>query len=160
MVILDHGSSVHRGVDAASKYEAPGYRKEIRMKRTARIVGVLFLVAGIAGFIPALCPDGMLFGIFAVNAMHNLVHIASGILALAMAFSTGATARAYFRIVAAVYTLLAVVGFVAGRDGLLMGMAMNMADNVLDLALAVVFLYLGFVWNRELPPQHHGPAAA
>jgi hypothetical protein len=128
------------------------------MKRAAQIVGVLFLIAGIAGFIPDLCPNGMLFGIFAVNGMHNIVHIASGILALAMAFGTEGTARNYFRIVGVVYALVTILGFVAGRDGVLMGMAMNMADNALHLSFAVAFLYLGFLWHSALPP--HRPAAA
>ena len=128
------------------------------MKRAAQIVGVLFLIAGIAGFIPALSPNGMLFGLFAVNGLHNIVHIGSGILALAMAFGTDATARTYFRIIGVVYALVTVLGFVAGRDGLLMGVAMNRADNVLHLLFAVAFLYLGFAWHRELPP--HRPAAA
>lgn len=129
------------------------------MKRAAQIVGVLFLVAGIAGFIPALCPDGKVFGIFAVDAMHNAVHIISGIIALAMAFGEEATARTYFRIFGVVYALVTVLGFMAGRDGQVMGMAMNMADNVLHLVFAVAFLYLGFGWHRALPPTR-GPATA
>ena len=129
------------------------------MKRLAQIVGVIFLVAGIAGFTPALCPNGLLLGLFAVNGMHNIVHILSGVLALAMAFGTEATARNYFRIVGVVYALVTVLGFVAGRDGMLMGMSMNVADNFLHLVFAVFFLWAGFVWHRALPPRG-GPAPA
>jgi Domain of unknown function (DUF4383) len=58
----------------------------------ALIYGVVFLLAGIAGFIPDLvtppeaAPDlaitassGHLFGLFPVNLLHNLVHLAFGI---------------------------------------------------------------------------------
>jgi bacteriorhodopsin len=131
------------------------------MKRLAQVIGVVFLIAGIAGFIPALCPNGLLLGLFAVNGMHNIVHILSGILALAMAFGTEATARNYFRIVGVVYALVTVLGFVAARDGMLMGMSMNMADNFLHLGFAIVFLWVGFLWRRgaALPPRG-GPAPA
>src|SRR5256885_16715480 len=109
------------------------------MKRLAQIVGVVFLIAGIAGFIPALCPNGLLLGLFAVNGMHNIVHILSGVLALAMSFGTDALARTYFRIVGVVYALVTVLGFAAGGGGMLMGIAMNRVGQFLDLAFAVFF---------------------
>ena len=130
------------------------------MKRLAQVVGVIFLIAGIAGFIPALCPNGLLLGLFAVNGMHNVVHILSGVLALAMSFGTEATARNYFRIVGVVYALVTVLGFVAGRGGMLMGMSMNMADNYLHLAFALFFLWAGFIWHRGTLPTRGGPAPA
>jgi hypothetical protein len=128
------------------------------MKRLALIFAVLFIGAGLAGFVPALCPNGMLFGLFATNAMHNIVHILSGVLGLAMAFGTEATARNYFRIIGVLYALVTILGFAAGRDGMLMGMAMNMADNFLHLVFAVAGLWIGFLWNRT--PVRGGPAHA
>ena len=130
------------------------------MKRLAQIVGVVFLIAGIAGFIPALCPNGLLLGAFAVNGMHNIVHILSGILALAMSFGTEALARTYFRIVGVVYALVTVLGFVAGGGGMLMGIVMNIADNFLHLAFAVFFLWAGFLWRSGRLPTRGGPAPA
>ena len=127
------------------------------MKRLALIAGVLLLIAGAAGFVPALCPDGKLFGIFAVDTMHNIVHIATGILALALGAAGEVPARTFFRILGIVYAAVTVMGFVASRDGQVMGMAVNMADNFLHLAIAAVGLYLGFFWHRELPPSNRGP---
>ena len=122
------------------------------MKRLAMIFGVLYLIAGIAGFVPALCPDGKLFGLFAVDAMHNVVHIASGVAAIAMASAGELWARNFFRIFGVVYGLVTLMGFFASRDGMVLGMAMNMADNFLHLAISAVSLYLGFFWHRE--PLH------
>ena len=127
------------------------------MKRWATIFGIVFLAMGIAGFIPALCPNGLLFGIFAVDAMHNIVHIASGLLALGMAAAGEGAARNYVRIVGVVYGLVTVMGFIAGRDGMVMGMAMNMADHFLHLGLTAVLLWLGFFWHRDLPARGAGP---
>ncbi len=114
------------------------------MKRFAIIFGVVLLATGIAGFIPALNPNGMLFGIFAVDAMHNVVHIVTGLAALGMAMAGEAQARLFFQIFGIAYAVIAVLGFVAGRDGQVMGMAMNMADHVLHVAIAALSLWLGF----------------
>ena len=121
------------------------------MKKWATIFGIVFLALGVAGFVPALCPDGKLFGLFAVDTMHNIVHLGSGVAALAVAAMGEHASRNYFRIFGAVYALMMVMGFFASRDGMVMGMAMNMADNFLHLALAAVMLGLGFLWHRDVP---------
>lgn len=127
------------------------------MKRLAIIAGVIFLIVGIAGFIPALCPNGMLFGIFAVDTMHNIVHLATGAVAIALGLASESAARNFFRVFGIVYALVTVMGFVAGRDGQVMGMAMNMADHFLHLAIAAVSLYLGFFWGTTPTGRGHGP---
>jgi hypothetical protein len=114
------------------------------MKRLAFVFGVVFALLGIAGLVPALCPGGRLFGILATNEAHTLFHLATGVLGVAMSFTRG-FARKYFRIVGVVYGLVAVMGFLEGGHGMLLGMAMNWPDNVLDLAVAVVALVLGFL---------------
>jgi len=48
-------------------------------KNYCTIIGIFFLIAGISGFVPALAPspaDGaMLFGIFMVGPVHNIIHL-------------------------------------------------------------------------------------
>ena len=126
------------------------------MKKWATIIGALFLVAGIAGFIPALCPNGLLLGLFAVDTMHNIVHIASGLAALGLAAVSENACRNYFRIFGTVYALVTLMGFFGARDGMVMGMAMNMADNFLHLGLSALLLWLGFFHNRA-PLPGRGP---
>jgi hypothetical protein len=105
---------------------------------------VIFLVVGILGFIPAVAPHGMLFGIFHVNAAHNAVHLLSGAVALGCGLAGPGAARLYFRIFGIVYGLVAVLGFVQG-DTLLLGLiSNNMADVWLHTAIAIVSLVLGF----------------
>lgn len=129
------------------------------MKGFAIFFGILLLAAGAAGFVPALTPDGQLLGIFTVDTMHNVVHIATGILAIALGVAGVAQARMFFRVVGVVYAVIAVMGFVAGKDGHVMGMAMNMADHVLHTAIAVLGLALGFAYElRATPPdRRRGP---
>ena len=52
------------------------------VKTAAVLFGVVFLLVGILGFVPAVTKDQMLLGIFHVNAAHNVVHLLSGAVAL------------------------------------------------------------------------------
>ena len=123
------------------------------MKSLAFIAGVVLLLLGIAGFVPALCPNEMLFGVFAADTAQNLFHVITGILAIALGAAGEGPARMAFRLVGIVYALVAVMGFVAARNGDLMGMAINMADNVLHAAIAGVGLWIGFFSGTAvLPP--------
>ncbi len=123
------------------------------IQRLAMFTGVAFLAVGFAGFVPALFPGGLLFGVFAVNSPHNVVHIATGILALGLALAGPAPARMFFGLAGIIYALLAVVGFVGERDGLALGMAINMADDIAHVVIAAAGLWLGFFSHtRLLPP--------
>jgi hypothetical protein len=120
-------------------------RKVIIMLRTAaKVFGVVFILIGILGFVPALNPDGNLLGIFHVNALHNIVHLASGIVALVAGMYTVRAARMYFQVFGVVYALVAVLGFVYGSSDILGLIASNMADTLLHVVIAVAALYLGF----------------
>ena len=126
------------------------------MKRWAILFGALLLVAGVLGFVPALCPDGKLLGVFAVDTMHNLFHVATGILGIGLGVAGDGPARNYFRGVGIVYVVLTALGLVAGRDGQLMGMAHNTADIALHALIAIATLALGFGGARHTPTRR-GP---
>ena len=120
------------------------------LKTIAIVFGIVLLLAGIAGFVPALTPGGKLLGIFAVNTMHNIVHVATGIVALITGFASDRAAKIYFQIFGIVYAIVAVLGFVTG-DGLLLGLITNnTADTWLHVAIAVVALFLGFVMKAPV----------
>ena len=53
----------------------------------AVLFGIAFIFGGVAGFMPAFMTNGALFGIFEVDSMHNIVHIASGVIAIMCATS-------------------------------------------------------------------------
>ena len=128
------------------------------MKRLAMIAGVVLLIAGVAGYVPQLCPDGKLFGLFAVDPMHNIVHIVTGLMGVGMSLASEAAGRNFFRILGVLYALVAALGFIVGRDGQVLGMAMNMADHFLHAGIAIVGLWLGFAYHAALPPSRgHGP---
>jgi uncharacterized protein YacL len=53
----------------------------------------------------------------------------------------------FFQVFGVIFGLLAIAGFV--REGDLMITQINMADNILDFFVAVVFLVLGFYADRD-----------
>jgi hypothetical protein len=124
------------------------------LKTAAIIFGVFFIIAGIGGFVPALAPthgDGaMLFGIFMVGPVHNIIHLASGAAALLCGFLGAEAARKYFQIFGVVYLLVALIGFVYGNSKIMGVMEHNMADIGLHIVIAVAALYLGFLGGREM----------
>lgn len=120
------------------------------IKTLANVFGWVFLLIGILGFVPGVTNDGMLLGIFHVDAIHNIVHLLSGALALYAGMQSGMAAQTYFRIFGVVYALVAILGFVAG-DGKVLGiMANNSADNWLHVVIALVALYAGFMAKDDM----------
>ena len=116
------------------------------IKTMAVLFGVVFLVVGILGFVPAVTKDQMLLGIFHVNTAHNAVHLLSGVVALLCGMSGAGASRWYFRIFGLVYGAVAVMGFMAGGDTMLLGLISdNMADTWLHVGIAAVSLLLGFM---------------
>ena len=114
------------------------------LKKIGLAFGVIMVLAGLAGYVPALTPGGKLLGIFAVNGPHNLVHIATGAIALALALWSVANLSTFFKIFGVVYALVAVLGFFAGDQPILGLIAHNMADLWLHVAIAAFSLWLGF----------------
>jgi hypothetical protein len=80
----------------------------------ARVFGVVFLLVGVLGLVttPLSMEGGLLLGLFPVNVLHNVVHLAFGAWGL-LAGGTLAGATAYCKIAGIAYLVLAVVGVLA-----------------------------------------------
>jgi hypothetical protein len=122
--------------------------------------GVVLLAVGILGFIADSSfgsgenVNGSDFIIFEVNGWHNIVHIASGLLGLAL-WRRNDTARAYALGFGAVYLVVTIWGFVTG-DQVLWLLPVDTADNFLHLLIAVAGLAAGLSSPAEARPA---PAA-
>ena len=116
-------------------------------KTMAILFGVVFLVVGILGFVPAVTKDDMLLGIFHVNAAHNCVHLLSGVVALICGMAGVGPSRLYFKIFGLVYGAVAVLGFLnPGEHTMLLGLiSNNTADTWLHVAISAVSLIVGFM---------------
>lgn len=141
----------------------PGNR--VRAKRepvqlAALAVGAVFLVVGIAGFIPGVTTNyselsfaghhssAMLLGLFAVSILHNVVHLLFGVAGIALA-RTFHTARLYLIVGGVIYAVLWLYGLVIDHDSSANFVPVNTADNWLHLALAVGMLALGLLLGRR-----------
>jgi hypothetical protein len=83
------------------------------------------------------------FGVLDVNGWHNLVHLATGLLGLAV-WRSYFGARAYAIGLGAVYTVVAIWGFVIGSGESILGfLPVNSEDNVLHLLIALAGLMAG-----------------
>lgn len=120
------------------------------IKRIAVIFGAIFVLVGILGFIPGVTPfaadegHGRLLRLFAVDTLHNLVHIATGVVAIACGMANEVASRTYFKVFGVIYALVALLGFFYGKAPLLGLMANNLPDAALHTVIAAVALFLGF----------------
>ncbi|HEX6229497.1 MAG TPA: DUF4383 domain-containing protein [Solirubrobacterales bacterium] len=125
-------------------------------------IGGILVVVGIIGFFysasfgsPGDVDD--VFGIFAVNAWHNIVHILTGAIGLLVA---GYAAREYAFGLGAVYIVIAIWGFIIGSGDSILGfIPVNTEDNFLHLVLGILGLAAGAATpaTREGAPRE--PAA-
>lgn len=134
------------------------------IKRIAIAFGVIFILAGALGFVPAVTPStddggsGRLLGVFAVDPTHNLVHIVTGLIAVAVGTASDEASRMFFKVLGIVYGLVALLGFAYGSAPILGLMANNLADAALHAVISVVALFLGFghLLDRFEHPHDHG----
>jgi hypothetical protein len=119
------------------------------VRRLGVFFGIAFLLGGILGFVPGVTKDGMYFGIFMINAPHNILHIGSGIIFLVASAAGAGLARLWFWIFGTVYAAIAVAGFTAG-DGMVFGfISNNLYDAWGHAGLALAMLLIGFTIAKQ-----------
>ncbi|GAB7190997.1 DUF4383 domain-containing protein [Kineococcus sp. NUM-3379] len=130
------------------------------LRTWARLVGVVFLVVGVLGFVPGitahhdqLTPLGfntgaMLLGLFQVSYLHNAAHLLYGLTGLACS-ATASAAHKYLVIGGLGYLTLFVIGvgyvLLDERDPI----GLNVWDNWLHLVLALGMVGLGWLGYRK-----------
>ncbi|MDG9687169.1 DUF4383 domain-containing protein [Streptomyces sp. DH18] len=124
------------------------------------IVGAVFLLVGILGFIPGITTDydtmefashhseAKLLGVFQISILHNLVHLAFGFAGVAMA-RTASAARTFLLAGGAVYLVLWLYGLFVGHHSSANFVPLNTADNWLHLVLGIGMITLGVVLTRR-----------
>jgi hypothetical protein len=126
-------------------------------KRVCTVLGVVFLVVGLAG----LALPGLLGA--HLSLVHNVVHLVSGAAALYLGLKgTEAAARSFCWGFGAVYMLLGIAGFVAGSPGtpsvpgghppddrllaVIPGqLELGTMDHIIHVVFGLVFLVGGFL---------------
>lgn len=114
----------------------------------------VFLLVGVLGFIPGVTTNfdqlefaghqsqAELLGLFQVSVLHNIVHLAFGLIGLAMARSVGG-ATAFLIGGGVIYLALWIYGLVIDFNSTANFVPLNNADNWLHLILAVGMIGAG-----------------
>ena len=122
------------------------------VQRVAQIFGAIFILVAILGFVatgmnmeadPVRAPH--VVGLFAVNVLHNVVHLLFGVLGIMASRGAIMAASAYFQMVAVSYGLLTVLGLIPATQTTFGLIPIWGNDVWLHAALAAGAAYFGFV---------------
>ncbi len=137
--------------------------KVMAVQGAAVLVAAAFSIIGVLGFIPGATSHldqlewaghhsgAMLFGMFAVSALHNVVHLAYGIVGFIFA-RTYAASRAYLLAGGIGYLALWVYGLMMDHDSSLNIMPVNDADNWLHFGLGLGLVVLALTLAGQHDP--------
>jgi hypothetical protein len=127
----------------------------------ALVFGAVLVAAGILGFFyeasfavgdETLREREAVLGILDVNGWHNVVHLASGALGLAVAGSYSG-ARAYAFGLGAVYIVITILGFAYGDgDSIFSLIPINTEDNILHLLIGIAGIGAGLATPAQPAP--------
>lgn len=132
------------------------------VQQAALLVGVVFLMVGILGFIPGITTnysamefathesDAKLFGIFQISILHNLVHLAFGVAGLALA-RTASAAYNYLLVGGVIYLVLWIYGLVVSQESAANFVPLNTADDWLHFGLGIAMVGLALLLGRRTP---------
>lgn len=159
---------------STTRHSAPGSSRRAPVQTTALVVGAAFLLVGVLGFVPGVTTDygsmsgaghhsgAMLLGVFQVSVLHNLVHLAFGVVGILLSRKPS-PAKLFLVVGGVVYLVLWVYGLVVSPDSSANFVPLNTADNWLHLVLGLGMVPLGLVmprrYTRETAPSQHGPTA-
>jgi hypothetical protein len=141
------------------------------LRLVAGAYAIVFLLVGILGFIPGITTnygdlsfaghmsDAKLIGVFQVSVLHNLIHLAYGVVGLAVAARPRAAAL-YLLVGGIVYGVVWIYGVAVGTDSSANFVPLNTADNWLHFLLFLSMVVLGAIGLRRLRHRGRGPSLA
>jgi hypothetical protein len=130
------------------------------VQTAALVVGAVFLLVGILGFIPGITSDydtmtfashhsdAKLLGIFEVSILHNIVHLLFGVAGIAMS-RMASSSRTYLIGGGVIYLVLWLYGLIIDEDSGANFVPVNSADNWLHFLLGVGMVALGYLLGRD-----------
>ncbi len=136
--------------------------KVMAVQGAAVLIAAAFLVFGVLGFMPGVTAHldqlqwaghhsgAKVFGMFAVSGLHNIIHVAFGLIGFIFA-RTYAASRAYLLAGGVAYLALWIYGLLMDQGSALNILTLNNADNWLHLGLgaAMVLLALTLAGQRD-----------
>ncbi|SDI19654.1 protein of unknown function [Actinokineospora alba] len=147
---MAHAHAHH--IPAADEAAARGFARE-----AAFFLGLVFIALGLLGFVPATVTDhetmgfagperpGLLFGLFAVSVLHNLMHLGFGLIGVVMSRATATAARLFLVGGGGLLMLFGAYGLVVADGSAANFIPTNTADDVLHLTFGAMMLLLEWV---------------
>jgi hypothetical protein len=136
------------------------------LRKVAVVIGVVYLMVGLLGFIPGLSnrmPDmppmmvemsyGKLLDFFPVNILHNLVHIGIGIWGILAYRKSAGAARFFLRTLAVIYALLAILGLIPATNTMFGLVPIYGHDVWLHALTAAIAGFFGFLVKQDSDKQ-------
>jgi hypothetical protein len=159
VVVVSKSDGTDMMIDSETKFGIKTQTKHGSMtvaQKYSLVVGVAYLALGVTGFLRTGLRGGtdmmndMLFGIFMINPIHNVVHLTVGALWLLGAFAlTAAGTEGLNLALGGFWVLATVLGFL-GYLSVLAVMPGTTPDNFLHLVTAIATLVLGTGLLRAL----------
>jgi hypothetical protein len=137
-----------------------------KLQKAAGGFALVFTLIGILGFIPGITTnfeglelagpesEALLLGVFQVSILHNVIHLAFGLMGMAAA-TTIRGARLFLVGGGALYGVLWVYGLVVDLDSAANFVPLNTADNWLHLFLAVAMIGTGLALSTRVGPSDY-----
>jgi len=130
-------------------------------KATCKVLGVVFLIVGLLGFVS---PN--MLGMH-LSGAHNIIHLISAALALYFGFAASpSAARTFSLIFGAIYLLLGALGFITPGPVIALlrahetpgGLYSLAADNIIHMLLGAILMIAGFARAARTTPitTHRG----
>ncbi len=133
----------------------------------ALVAGLIYLVVGILGFVPGLVTPphagvdlavdagyGRLLGIFPINVLHNIVHLAIGVWGL-VGYRSHGGAVTFARGLTILYALLAIMGLIPGLNTMFGLVPIYGNDVWLHAGTALLAAYFGFGPPARVTSHRH-----
>ncbi|OQW48879.1 MAG: hypothetical protein A4S09_12995 [Proteobacteria bacterium SG_bin7] len=132
----------------------------MNLRKFTSIMGWIFLLIGVLGFIPGLLTPphvgdpslaatdsyGRFLGLFPVNSIHNMVHLVFGLWGVTASKDLLAS-RKFCKANCVIYGVLAVMGLIPGLNTLFRLMPIHSHDIWLHAGIAIATGYFGFAWG-------------
>ena len=137
--------------------------KVMAVQGAAVLIAAAFLVFGVLGFIPGVTTHldqlqwaghhsgAKVFGMFAVSGLHNIVHVAFGLIGFIFA-RTYAASRAYLLAGGVAYLALWIYGLFMDQGSALNILTLNNADNWLHLGLGAAMVLFALTLAGQHDP--------
>jgi hypothetical protein len=130
------------------------------IRNFALAYGIIFIIIGVAGFFavfrspyPLTDPNllitanqGYLFGLFPVNVLHNLVHLAFGVWGIAV-YKNAVSSFQYARSVAIVYAVFVIMGLIPVLNTVFGLVPLHSHDIWLHILLAAGAGYFAYAYK-------------